>query len=262
MSKVSKTVVLIDSGFLDHLLREDPSKRMIAIKRSFFHNKITARASIGGGVEAMKGVYQSIRAAQVYLILESCSGLAQSTNFLQGGKLIVNVDVSNSTFWGPWKLTVLGAAACGYNGIADLHRATEKIEKTQGAKKSDHVYMVKLRKLHKTKFHVSCRNYPDHLLKKIFTIKSFSYLNSFTWKFDLNDRSTGQVRPNVSLNEYFQLKYNVHLEFPYLPVVETMKKGVAFPMEICIVEEGQRYPFKLDEEQVSFYCISLRFILY
>lgn len=58
-------MVLMDLGFLDHLLREDPSKRMIAIKRSFFHPKITARASIGGGVEAMKGVYQSIRAAQV-----------------------------------------------------------------------------------------------------------------------------------------------------------------------------------------------------
>lgn len=80
MSTVSQAVVLIDPGFLDHLLREDPSKRMIAIKRSFFHNKITSRASIGGGVEAMKGVYQSIRAAQVCLIFESCSGLIQSTN--------------------------------------------------------------------------------------------------------------------------------------------------------------------------------------
>lgn len=100
-----------------------------------------------------------------------------------------------------------------------------------------------------------CRNYPENLRKKIWTIKCFSYLNSHTWKFDLNDRSTGQIRHNVSLNEYFKLKYDVHLEFPHLPVVETMKKGVAFPMEVCVVEEGQRYPFKLDEEQVRFQCI-------
>ncbi|KAL9121776.1 MAG: hypothetical protein Q9187_001664 [Circinaria calcarea] len=224
--------VLEAISFLDHLLREDPSKRMIAIKRSFFHSKITARASIGGGVEAMKGVYQSIRAAQ-------------------GGKLIVNVDVSNSTFWGPWKLTVLAAAACGSNGIGDLSRATQKTEKTQGAAKTDHIFMMKLRKLNKAKFHVICRNYPENLKKKIWTIKCFSYLSSHTWKFDLNDRSTGTVRPNVSLNEYFKLKYDIHLEFPHLPVVETMKKGVAFPMEVCVVEEGQRYPFKLDEEQTK-----------
>ena len=51
--------------FLDHLMRETPSKHMIAIKRSFFHRKMVERLSIGGGVEAMKGVYQSIRAAQV-----------------------------------------------------------------------------------------------------------------------------------------------------------------------------------------------------
>ena len=46
-------------------MRVTPSKTMFAIKRSFFHKDIVARESIGGGIEAMKGVYQSIRAAQV-----------------------------------------------------------------------------------------------------------------------------------------------------------------------------------------------------
>jgi hypothetical protein len=41
---------------------------MIAIKRSYFHQQMVQRESIGGGVEAMKGVYQSIRAAEVRFV--------------------------------------------------------------------------------------------------------------------------------------------------------------------------------------------------
>lgn len=54
----------IISDFLDHVLRETPSKTLIAIKRSFFA-RTEERVRLGGGVEAMKGVYQSIRLAQV-----------------------------------------------------------------------------------------------------------------------------------------------------------------------------------------------------
>ena len=55
------------AGFLDHLMRETPSHDplMIGLKRSFFHKAIADRLPIGNGVEALKGVYQSIRAAQV-----------------------------------------------------------------------------------------------------------------------------------------------------------------------------------------------------
>ena len=38
---------------------------MIPVKRAFFHQRMVERMSLGGGVEAMKGVYQSIRAGQV-----------------------------------------------------------------------------------------------------------------------------------------------------------------------------------------------------
>ena len=52
---------------MDHLLRETPKKVHINFRRSYF-----ARApdrndtyNVGQGVEAMKGVYQSLRAAEV-----------------------------------------------------------------------------------------------------------------------------------------------------------------------------------------------------
>ena len=38
---------------------------MIPVKRAFFHQQMIERMSLGGGVEAMKGVYQSIRVGQV-----------------------------------------------------------------------------------------------------------------------------------------------------------------------------------------------------
>jgi hypothetical protein len=56
-------LTLVD--FLDHLLRETPSKTLHAVKRSYFGRTTQEREMIGRAVEAMKGVYQSIRAAQV-----------------------------------------------------------------------------------------------------------------------------------------------------------------------------------------------------
>ena len=68
--------------FLDHLLRETPSKHLINFKRSYFSRvaNVHERTTVGGGIEALKGVYQSLRAAE-------------------GQKLVINVDVSNSCFW-------------------------------------------------------------------------------------------------------------------------------------------------------------------
>ena len=62
----------------------------------------------------------------------------------------------------------------------------------------------------------------------------------------------------MSIFEYFKEKYNCHLQFPTIPIVETTKKGVAFPMEVCYVLHGQRFPFKLNELQVSLLLCSAR----
>lgn len=70
--------VLVGINFLDHLIRETPAKKYVAIKRSFFSR--AGSRELEGGVEAWKGIFQSIRAAQ-------------------GGRLIMNVDVATSCFW-------------------------------------------------------------------------------------------------------------------------------------------------------------------
>ena len=38
---------------------------------------------------------------------------------------------------------------------------------------------------------------------------------------------------------------------PNLPLVETTKKDVFFPMELCYLTKGQRYPYKLNEVQTA-----------
>lgn len=66
----------------------------------------------------------------------------------------------------------------------------------------------------------------------------------------MTNRSTGQVEKDVTVEQYFQRRYNVFLEFPDLPLIEVGKKGTMYPMEICHMGKGQRYPYKLDEAQV------------
>ena len=58
-------VFLTALDFLDHLLRETPSKNLYNVRRSYFGRTTQEREMIGRAVEAMKGVYQSIRLAQV-----------------------------------------------------------------------------------------------------------------------------------------------------------------------------------------------------
>lgn len=54
----------------------------------------------------------------------------------------------------------------------------------------------------------------------------------------------------MSVEKYFAMKYNVHLNYPDFPLIEVGKKGALYPMELCHMIYGQRYPYKLDVDQV------------
>ena len=70
-----------------------------------------------------------------------------------------------------------------------------------------------------------------------------------TYKFDWKDPSTGETK-NISVNQYFKMRYNVHLNRPWLPLIE-VKRGEVYPMELCVMGRGQRYVYKLNESQTS-----------
>lgn len=68
--------------------------------------------------------------------------------------------------------------------------------------------------------------------------------------FNVTDKETGK-QTNMSISQYFMKKYKVYLENPKLPLLETTKLGEVYPMELAVMSNGQRYPFKLTEDQVS-----------
>lgn len=51
-------------GFLDHVLRQGPSERMILIKRVFF-NEYSETKRLNSYSEAIKGIYSAIRLNEV-----------------------------------------------------------------------------------------------------------------------------------------------------------------------------------------------------
>ena len=74
-----------------------------------------------------------------------------------------------------------------------------------------------------------------------------------TYKFDVKDRETGKVSSGVTIRQYFQKKYNIYLNKPWLPLIDAGKKGGVYPMEVCQMTAGQSYRRKLNEDQVSRY---------
>lgn len=55
---------------------------------------------------------------------------------------------------------------------------------------------------------------------------------------------------DTTLYDYFRRKYNIALEYWYLPLIETEKVGF-FPMEVCTLIPNQRFMYKLGPEQTA-----------
>lgn len=85
-----------------------------------------------------------------------------------------------------------------------------------------------------------------------------SDLTARTYVFDVYDRASNTTEKDVTVEDYFRTKYAVHLQWPELPLLETGRKNVYYPMECCLMDKGQKYPYKLDEQQVRVYVFTTR----
>lgn len=86
-------------------------------------------------------------------------------------------------------------------------------------------------------------------MRRDFVIDKFLQANALTHSFELKDRETQAVK-TVTLQQYYKDSYGVTLRFPQLPVVKMTKGAMTvFPIEMCTISAGQRYPFKLDDAQ-------------
>ena len=216
--------------FIDHLIRTGPSKYLLAIKRSFYANSEERGFNLGMGVNAYKGIYQAARIAE-------------------GGRMVINADVSNGCFWSP-HTPLLNLCCefigCGSNQLLDALRS--RLIGGVAIDKGDSPGMRQAKRLCRLRFYVKYHNMPEHLKGKIFTVHKIVAETPETFMFPFKDPQTGVEKP-ISLAMYFHKVYN-H-DFEKSGAVITTAKGNAYAMECCYVVPGQRYPYKLDEAQTA-----------
>jgi eukaryotic translation initiation factor 2C len=230
--RVARNVPVLEAiNFLDHLLREGPANNpnFVAVRRSFFARN-GERSDLGGAVEVFRGVYQSLRLAE-------------------GKKMIINVDVANTTFWKP------NALISAITQNQKMRDPQQLIRELQPAQRNGSRELTSLAKTIKSRFKgtMVTANYPGNPTQgkewKLFTIS----LNNadeerIEWKDPQTKQPTGE---KISITQYFKRKYNISLQYPKLALMEMTKKGVKFPMEFLHIIQNQRYAAKLDELQTA-----------
>ncbi|KAL0939565.1 eukaryotic translation initiation factor 2c [Colletotrichum truncatum] len=239
--------VLESMNFLDHLVRQYPSERLLQIKRNFYNERAKKSMDLGPFLELVKGVYASVR-------------MNQSVSNGIGRGLGLNVDIANTAFWkggSPLHLLVRDfLAICDKNwrnlqpeSIASLLkpiRQTDKNGSTTFAMSDAFKHLRRLAKLRFTPKHRGKENWD-----KVYLIKSIA--------FGAEHGEKGATAENVkfmnngeevNVVEYFKKTYGYRVQFPTWPLVETQKSGF-FPMEVCIIKPMQRYTYKLDPDQTA-----------
>lgn len=230
-------------NFLDHLIRQGPSERMVAIKRSFYKSAATDRGIPleRDVIEVRKGVYASLRLSQ---------------NLSKGGSgMALNADISNTCFWvGNQRASELAChflSTCGREwrdlSPATLSAELNPLKTIKGFEMSP--AFKHLRKLHKLRFTISHPNRPKS--DKSYTIQGFVFNQKYGTEggnaravmFDHDGKQT-------TVADYYRNKYNVSLRFTGLPLIDAGKAGY-IPMEFAVIEPMQRYPFKLNPDQTA-----------
>lgn len=236
--------VLEAMNFMDHLIRQYPSQRMLAIKRNFYEEMERGHPLTGSAstVVVHKGIYASVRL---------------SNNLTQGGiGLALNADVANTCFW--LAPESLDKVVCSFLSASDrrwscmnqiaLAKHFWPIKHKTGVWASSDAFK-QLRKLRRLRFKINHANRKDR--DKVYTIHDFAFDqkygaeggNAKTVTFEYNGKDT-------SIADYYGQKYGAYLKFSNLPLIYAGKAG-HIPMEFAILEPMQRYPFKLNPEQTA-----------
>ncbi|KAI4088170.1 MAG: hypothetical protein LQ344_006262 [Seirophora lacunosa] len=235
--------VITAINFLDHLIREWPSNNHVNIKRSYFNRDTGDKYPLSGGIEAMRGVYQSIRLAE-------------------GKKMIVNIDVSHTTFW---NVTGFASIINHLTGHMDLETLQYQWRDQRG---KTNFKFAAMRRLRANFFNVKHKNQKNQAeaSKKEWKVASIIPQSAHEFKFIEYDKETKKDGAEISVFDYYKKTYDIHLNYAHLPVVATtknistpdprnpeirIKSPIVFPMELCLMRPSQRYPYKLNELQTA-----------
>ncbi|KAK7529899.1 Piwi domain-containing protein [Phyllosticta citribraziliensis] len=218
--------------FMDHLMRETPSRNLTAIKKSFF-SKGQTRVPLGGGIEALKGVFSSIRI---------------TTSAFNTPGLSVNVDVSNGTFWTAQKLAIAiqhcleisnpGQLSHDFKGAVDGGWDRSKFRR-----ECKRLSKLSVEMTHRTD---EKGNRPVFIVDRI--LPKFS--SSFVMDVTDHQPDGSRKQKKIKIADYFWQKYQVKIQ-PNMPLVQMTKQSVIMPLDFCEIVENQRYPFKLSDNQTS-----------
>ncbi|KAF1839791.1 Piwi-domain-containing protein [Decorospora gaudefroyi] len=211
-------------NFLDHVMREWSSQRYTQIKKSFFQRG-QERFDLGGGVEAFKGVFASLRPVLDDKFQKSLS---------------VNVDVANGTFWRSQDLTaaVIQVFNCSLPQFTVMYRSALRDWNASTLKRD-------LRKFKRVGVSTTHTKLPTQ-----WTIDEFVNLDVNQATFpDPDDRTK-----RISVAKYFKNKYNINCMI-HVPVVKMTKKirkePVYMPIDVLKIDANQRYNTKLSDIQTS-----------
>ena len=224
--------LIVPLAFLDHLLREAPSQEYTVQKRNFFQRGKT-RSLLGGGIEAMKGVYASVRPVS-----------AGRTPGRPPGRLSINVDVANTTFWASQALSL---AAKDLINSQDIPQLIDKLQPVRGDESREFKLLRRLKRVQ-----VECRHRPGTTDNPdTYIIDKFIQRNAHEQTMPMKNPNTG-VQTQVTVANYFRQKYSRNLQYPELPLAKMTKGDQTYiPMELCRIAENQRYGFKLSEKQTT-----------
>lgn len=230
-------------NFLDHLMREGPSQHLISIRQSFFHRG-TQRKDLGGGLEAFKGVYASMR-------LGANPGGVGSTT--------VNVDVNNTAFW---KESTFIQAAMELQLGGGRNIDPVRLSGALGAGRPGENRFPKLSKLKKLMVfttHIKSQSLEEQKARP-FKVKRFINATATQHKLRGISINPGDPKQEMTVVQYFQQKWQIRLRYPDLPVVEMdkqirhadgRKSYVVMPMELLNISSAQKFIGKLNDTQIT-----------
>jgi eukaryotic translation initiation factor 2C len=245
------------TDFLDQVMRYGASKRLVSLKRNFYHpDKNVGRLS--DELCVRKGTYSAFR-------------MGLMGNPASSAILGVNVDVCNTAFWEYAPHITVAWLAQRLNSKADARTSRYPDMKTvaqtllpvpwfdaQGVRKKDNRGnpdwtwsddFKNLRRVQRLKFTVRHRGKLDHKPKMYTIDKIIHGSDAKSSTFTKKDPRTGREK-TISVFDHFLETYNARLEHPDLPLVATAH-GAMYPMEVCTLADMQLYRYKLNPDQTA-----------
>ncbi|XP_022144917.1 protein argonaute PNH1-like isoform X2 [Momordica charantia] len=228
-------------AIIDIVLRELHAQRYISVGRFFYSPCIKKPQHVGGGLQAWRGFYQSIRPTQMGLSL--------------------NIDMSSTAFFEAIPVIDFVAQILKKDvytrPLSDADRI--KVKKVLRGVKVEVTHRGNVRRKYRisgltsqpTRELMYIKYWPH---SSLFCISNclllFNIVSTelFCYSFPLDEQMNMK-----SVVEYFQEKYGYTIQYTHLPCLQVgnQKKVNYLPMEACKILKGQRYTKGLNEKQIT-----------